>query len=135
MGTHRWRNFFYQRKSRNPSAAVFMGGGELLFERKQATTRKSKRMVKDPQNQIAISVSTFRGSVFFFLDAAVLFFLQNRICLGQQSHRQKRSGGTTERDTFAFEGETETEKQVLSGLFWEKQLLGQKRVLTNKNMF
>ena len=79
MGTHRWRNFFYQRKSRNPSAAVFMGGGELPFERKQATTRKSKRMVKDPQNQIAISVSAFRGSVFFFFgcSGSVFFVEQN----------------------------------------------------------
>ena len=67
-------------------------------------------MVKDPQNQIAISVSAFRGSVFFFWMRRFCFFCRIESVWGSRATGRRGVGGTTERDTFAFEGETETEK-------------------------
>ena len=41
-----WRKFFYQRKSRNPSAAVFMGGGDYLLRgsRPQPENQREKAL-------------------------------------------------------------------------------------------
>ena len=48
------RKFFYQRKSRNPSAAVFMGGGDYLL-------RGSRPQPENQREWLSISLSSIEA--------------------------------------------------------------------------